>query len=49
MSDKTWELTVKFRVTTMSGWEPYREDVPGLIGIDKDAEFELVKVTEVKA
>lgn len=48
MSDKTWEVTVKFRVTTMSGWRPELEDIPDWIGDNVD-DLELIKVTEVKA
>ena len=50
VQDKTFDITIKVRVTTMSGWEPGRDDVEGWLA-NGDSVLELVvieKVEEVK-
>jgi hypothetical protein len=49
INDKTWEMTVRVRVTTMSGWEPEGSDVEGWLEDGSTLEFvALDRVQEVK-
>ena len=40
--DKTFDLTIKVRVTTMNGWKPERDDIEGWL--DGGGTLELVSV-----
>jgi hypothetical protein len=44
--DKTFEITMKVRVTTMAGWEPDSDDVRRWL--DDGGTLELVKVEKVE-
>jgi len=44
--DKTWELTIRVRVTTLSGWEPDQGDVEQWL--DNGGVLELVAVDSGK-
>jgi hypothetical protein len=46
MQDKTWDVRVTLRVTTMAGWEPDREDIEGWL--ETGGAFEPVTIDEVK-
>lgn len=45
-SDKTWDIVIRVRVTTMSGWEPESSDVEGWL--DDGGTLELVAINSVK-
>jgi hypothetical protein len=47
VQDKTWDLTIKVRVTTMAGWQPDRDDVEGWLGGGEDV-LELVQIENVQ-
>jgi len=46
MKDKTWELTIRVRVTTMCGWEPDTGDVERYL--DDGGVLELVAIDNGK-
>jgi len=45
-NDKTWDMVIRVRVTTMCGWEPDKSDVEGWLE-DGDT-LELVGVESVQ-
>jgi hypothetical protein len=45
-NDQTWELTIRVRVTTMSGWEPESSDVDGWL--EDGGALELVAINSVQ-
>jgi hypothetical protein len=48
-NDRTWEVTMRVRVTTMCGWEPEGSDIEGWLDDGSSLEFVAVdKVQEVK-
>lgn len=46
MQDKTWIITAKLQVTTLSGWEPELSDVEGWL--DDGSSLLLVSVEKVE-
>jgi len=45
--DKTWDITIKVRVSTMAGWKPDRDDIEGWLS-DGSNSLELVTIEEVQ-
>jgi hypothetical protein len=49
VNDKTWDMVIRVRVTTMSGWEPEGSDIEGWLDDGSTLEFVGVEsVHEVK-
>jgi hypothetical protein len=46
MEDKTWELSIRVRVTTLCGWQPDRDDIEGWL--ENGGVLELVAVDSAK-
>ena len=46
VQDKTWEVAIRVKVTTMCGWQPEREDIEGWL--DGGGAFELVSIDSVQ-
>jgi hypothetical protein len=44
--DKTFDVTIKVRVTTMAGWEPDRDDIEGWL--DEGGVLELVMIENIQ-
>jgi hypothetical protein len=45
-NDKTWELNIRVRVTTMSGWEPDHGDIEEWL--ENGGTLELVAIKSVQ-
>jgi hypothetical protein len=45
-TDKTWDMIIQVRVTTVSGWEPDREDIEGWL--ERGDSLELLSVESVQ-
>lgn len=46
VKDRTFDITMKCRVTTLAGWEPDRDDVEGWL--ENGGVLELVVIEEVQ-
>jgi hypothetical protein len=46
VNDKTWDITIRVRATTLSGWRPEHSDVEEWL--DNGGTLELVAVESVK-
>lgn len=46
INDKTWELNIRVRVTTVSGWEPESSDVDGWL--EDGGALELIAIESVQ-
>lgn len=46
INDKTWEMTIKVRITTMNGWIPEEDDV--VDWLDNGDALALVSVEDIK-
>jgi hypothetical protein len=46
VNDKTWDITIRVQVTTLSGWEPDRSDVEEWLEVG--GTLELVAIESVK-
>lgn len=46
MENKTWEITIKVKITTLSGWEPDKDDISEWL--DVGGSLELISITDVR-